>query len=120
MHKLKTFQTTLNATDAKLVVIIETAAQNGKEMSASDDRIELSGVKQTSSTGRSHSSNSAGSENGNGIQVEMVITKYGPELASINHKELQKYCKRLLQRADEYVQLNALIEYIVMQAKLLA
>lgn len=83
------------------MTIIETSSQNSQD--SSDDGMELSGVKRSGSgTGRSQLTNGV-LENGNGtgIQVEMVITQYGPELASANHKELLKFCKALLQRTEE-------------------
>ena len=102
LQKLKKFRTTLNKTDGRLVTIIETAAQNDQE--SYDDRMELSGVRRSGSgTGQSLSMSNGVVENGNGtgIQVEMVITQYGPELALVNHKELLKICKALLQRTEE-------------------
>ena len=102
LQKLKKFRTTLNKTDGRLVTIIETAAQNDQD--SYDDRMELSGVRRSGSgTGQSLSMSNGVVENGNGtgIQVEMVIMQYGPELALVNHKELLKICKALLQRTEE-------------------
>ena len=88
-------------TDARLIAIIQTPTQqNGHEPTSSEDTIELSGVKRCGSHGSNHS---LSSENGTGIQVEVVITQFGPELASINCKELRKFCKALEQRVEEYV-----------------
>lgn len=96
---MKKFRSTLNKTDARLVTIIETSSLNSQD--SSDDGMELSGVRRSGSgTGRSQLTNGV-MENGTGIQVEMVITQYGPELASVNHKELLKFCKALLQRTEE-------------------
>ena len=101
LHKLKKFRSTLDKTDARFVTIIETSSQNSQD--SSDDGMELSGVRRSGSgTGRSQLTNGVmENENGTGIQVEMVITQYGPELASVNHKELLKFCKALLQRTEE-------------------
>lgn len=78
---------------------MEARAQlNGHESSGSDDTIELSGVRRCGSNGSNHS---LSSDSGTGIQVEVVITQFGPELASINYRELQKFCKALLQRVEE-------------------
>ena len=102
LQKLKKFRTTLNKTDGRLITIIETSAQNDQD--SYDDGMELSGVRRSGSgTGPSLSMSSGVVENGNGtgIQVELVITQYGPELASVNHKELLKICKALLQRTEE-------------------
>lgn len=101
VEKLKTFKATLNSTDARLVSIIEASSLSGRDSSGSDDGMELSGVKRCGSNGSNHSSTSV-TENGMGIQVEMVITQYGPELASVSHRELLKLCKVILQRTDKY------------------
>ena len=101
LQKLKKFRSTLNKTDARLVTIIETSSLSSQD--SGDDGMELSGVRRSGSgTGRSQLTNGV-MENGNGtgIQVEMVITQFGPELASVNHKELLKFCKALLQRTEE-------------------
>ena len=100
VEKLKTFKSTLVSTDARLVTIIETSSQTGHDSSGSDDGMELSGVRRSGSNVSKKSSGS-GSDSGTGIQVEMVITQYGPELASINYKELLKLCKLLQQRDEE-------------------
>ena len=40
---------------------------------------------------------------GNKVYVEMVITPYGPELASIDYNQLTENCEAALRRADQYV-----------------
>ena len=86
------------------MAIIATSPQNEQD-SSSDDGMELSGVRTSrsgSSSRRSHLPNGV-MENGHetGMEVEMAISQCGPEIASVNHKELLRFCKALLRRTEE-------------------
>jgi len=52
---------------------------------------------------------------GNKVYVEMMITLYGPELASINYNQLSESCETALRQADQYV---GIVQWIVLKCML--
>ena len=52
---------------------------------------------------------------GNKVYVEMMITPYGPELASINYNQLSESCETAMRQADQYV---GIVQWIVLNCML--
>ena len=49
------------------------------------------------------------------VYVEMMITPYGPELASINYNQLSESCETAMRQADQY---GGIVQWIVLNCML--